>query len=107
MCFPAAAESACARRCCPAPSQRSFIRSLSLPALAPPCTDAAPRRKGVIEYNAREEMEDAIRKLDSTRVGDRGENLIRVYKVCAGHSQRCLLGRRVAVSGVGLRAAAA
>jgi hypothetical protein len=42
------------------------------------------RRKGVIEYNSREEMEDAIRKLDNTRVGDRGENLIRVYKVCSG-----------------------
>ena len=41
-------------------------------------------RKGVIEYNSREEMEDAIRKLDNTRVGDRGENLIRVYKVCSG-----------------------
>ena len=72
----------------------------------PPC------RKGVIEYNSREEMEDAIRKLDSTRVGDRGENLIRVYKVCAGLSARCLLGRcllgrLVAVPGVGLRAAAA
>ncbi len=81
-------------------------RALSLAALTPSCTDAA-RRKGVIEYNSREEMEDAIRKLDSTRVGDRGENLIRVYKVCAGHSQRCLLGRRVALSGVGLLAAAA
>ena len=57
-------------------------------------------------------MDDAIRKLDNTRVGDRGENLIRVYKVCAGLSARCLLGRcllgrLVAVPGVGLRAAAA
>ena len=63
-------------------------------------------RKGVIEYNSREEMEDAIRKLDNTRVGDRGENLIRVYKVCAWGVVLCVKRRHVATGGW-LRAAAA
>jgi hypothetical protein len=64
-------------------------------------------RKGVIEYNSREEMDDAIRKLDNTRVGDRGENLIRVYKVCSGGAVLCLLRCRVALTGVWLRSSAA
>jgi hypothetical protein len=51
-------------------------------------------------------MDDAIRKLDNTRVGDRGENLIRVYKVCSGVSVLCLLRCRVALSGGWLRSSA-
>ncbi len=61
-------------------------------------------RKGVIEYNSREEMEDAIRKLDNTRVGDRGENLIRVYKVCGVASVAFVLRVDLDFSGVLLRA---
>ena len=52
-------------------------------------------------------MDDAIRKLDNTRVGDRGENLIRVYKVCSGGAVLCLLRCRVALTGVWLRSSAA
>ena len=51
-------------------------------------------------------MDDAIRKLDNTRVGDRGENLIRGYKVCAWGVVLCVKRRHVATGGW-LRAAAA
>jgi hypothetical protein len=61
-------------------------------------------RKGVIEYNSREEMEDAIRKLDNTRVGDRGENMIRVYKVCATASAIFVARVDLALSGGCFRA---
>jgi hypothetical protein len=77
--------------CCPIPARK--------------CSESHPHlRKGVIEYNSREEMEDAIRKLDNTRVGDRGENLIRVYKVCTGTSMLFMLLVDIALSAVVLRA---